>query len=209
MSLSFLDRFRPRQYSSASTVFDGLAQVRAYWEALRQGGALPPRSAIDPRGLAGVLDRVFMAERIGRGLVQIKLAGSGLADFAGGEVNGLPLSCLFSTESRPLLAQCVERVFAEPAVVELDLASDRGKSGQVIARLILLPLANAGGTPTLLGAQSFAAGAQGPCKLQLVGHREERIAPLTLVPLNPSFVPEAAEKPLPRRGHLRLVHFSG
>ena len=62
MSLSFLDRFRPRPAPPSPIVFDGLAQVRAYWEALRSAGHLPGRAALDPRGLSGMLDRVFLAD---------------------------------------------------------------------------------------------------------------------------------------------------
>ena len=40
MSLSFLDRFRPQRPAQPAVVFDGLAQVRGYWEGLRQGDVL-------------------------------------------------------------------------------------------------------------------------------------------------------------------------
>lgn len=210
MTLTFLDRFRPRQITpaSAAQVFDGLAQVRAYWEALRVGGALPGRAGLDPRGLSGMLDRVFLAERIGRGLAQIRLAGSGLTDFAGADLRGLPLSCLFAADSRPLLAQSLERVFAEPAVAELDLGADRGRQGQAVARLLLLPLAEEGEVRPLLGAFGFAGPTIGPCKFQLLARREERIAPPAVVPLHPAFAPEETVLPGRRRGHLTLVHFN-
>ena len=39
------------------TRFTALQQVRAYWEGLRRGGQLPLRAAVDPRGIAGVLDQ--------------------------------------------------------------------------------------------------------------------------------------------------------
>ncbi|OYW44709.1 MAG: hypothetical protein B7Z31_16160, partial [Rhodobacterales bacterium 12-65-15] len=68
MTLSFLDHFRSRTAPPVQVpVFDGLAQVRAYWEALRRPGILPARAALDPRGLGNVLDKVFLAERIGPG----------------------------------------------------------------------------------------------------------------------------------------------
>ena len=76
MTLSFLDQFRPQPKSTLPRVFEGLAQVRAYWEGLRQATSLPQRSAIDPRGLSGMLDRVFLAERIGRGLAAIRSTAS-------------------------------------------------------------------------------------------------------------------------------------
>jgi hypothetical protein len=43
----------------------GPAEVRAYWEGLRRDGAIPARTDLDPRGMADVLDQVFVAERIG------------------------------------------------------------------------------------------------------------------------------------------------
>ncbi|MDP3196522.1 PAS domain-containing protein [Tabrizicola sp.] len=203
MSLSFLDRFRPQRPAQTSLVFDGLAQVRGYWEGLRQGDTLPARAAIDPRGLSGVLDRVFLAERIGRGLVQVRIAGSGLADFAGMDVRGLPLSCLFAAESRPQLAATVERVFAEPAVAELDLGSDRAAGGGLVARLLLLPLADESGTKLILGAISFAPGPTARCKLQIRSWRDER---LPRAPIPPTEAPVV--QPIRRVGHLSLVHVS-
>lgn len=213
MTLNFLDRFRPRAEGPAPVVFDGLAQVRAYWEALRKPGRLPGRSGLDPRGMAGMLDRVFLAERIGAGLVQIRIAGSGLAGLAGTDLRGLPLSCLFTADSRPLLAQSVERVFTEPAIAELDLGSDRGAQGKAIARLVLMPLEEEGGVRPMLGVLGFAGDTPAPCKFSLLSRREERALPAMADPgqlfaLPPAFAPEEGARPLRRRGHLTLVHFS-
>lgn len=203
MTLSFLDRFRPQRPLQAPLVFEGLAQVRAYWEGLRRGNGLPKRSAIDPRGLSGVLDRVFLAERIGRGLVQVRIAGSGLADFAGMDVRGLPLSCLFAPESRAQLGITLERVFDLPAVAEVDLGSDRAGGGGLVARLLALPLADEDGARLILGAISFAAGPAARCKFQMRSWRDERL----LQPAEPQ--PEAPVAPPIRRiGHLSLVHVS-
>ena len=203
MSLSFLDRFRPQRPTQTPVVFDGLAQVRGYWEGLRKGEALPARAAIDPRGLGGVLDRVFLAERIGRGLVQLRIAGSGLAEFAGMDVRGLPLSCLFAAESRAQLSVTIERAFAEPAVAEVDLGSDRAAGGGLVARLLLLPLADEGGTKLILGAISFAPGPTARCKFQIRSWRDER---LPRAPEPQSAAPAAP--PVRQFGHLSLVHVS-
>jgi hypothetical protein len=204
MSLTFLDRLRARRPAPPAqpTVFEGLAQVRAYWEGLRGDGQLPQRSALDPRGLSGVLDRVFLAERIGSGLVQVRIAGSGLSDFAGMDIRGLPLSVLFAPESRPQLAQSVERVFEAPAVAELDLGSDRAVAGGLVARLLLLPLADDRGTKLLLGTFGFAASTPARCKLQLHALREEKLH------LTTETVFEAPVQPIRRYGHLSLVHAS-
>lgn len=206
MTLTFLDRFRPQPALPLQPVFEGLAQLRAYWEGLRGSASLPTRAALDPCGLSGVLDRVFLADRIGTGLAQIRLAGSALTEFAGADLPGLPLSCLFTPESRPLLAQSLEKGFADPAVVEIDLGSDRTLVGTVMARLVLLPLAEAGDRRSMLGAVSFAATAA-PCKLQILARREERLvlpqraAPVAAV--GPETIPA---EPARRFGHLTLVH---
>lgn len=213
MSLTFLDRFRPRPAAPAPQVFDGLAQVRAYWEGLRQPGALPGRAMLDPRGLSGMLDRLFLADRIGQGLAQIRIAGSSLTEFCSTDLRGLPLSCLFTPESRPILALGLERVFAEPAVAEFDLGSDRGRVGHCVARLMLLPLEGEGADRPVLGALAFGDGeAAAPCKFQVLARREERIVPpavqTRVLPLIPAFAPEEQPRPILRRGHLTLVHFS-
>jgi hypothetical protein len=143
MTLGFLDRLRSRRDFSPPQVIDGLAQARAYWEGLRAGQALPARRAVDPRGLVGVLDRVFLADRIGRGVARVRIAGSALTDFAGTDVRGLPLGCLFNAPSRERLSDTLEQVFAGPAVGEIDLGSDRMLGGGLVGRLLLLPLDDA------------------------------------------------------------------
>ena len=188
-------------------VFDGLGQLRAYWEALRGASTLPSRASLDPRGLSGVLDRVFLADRTGTGLAQIRLAGSALTEFAGTDLPGLPLSCLFTPESRPLLAQSLEKVFADPAVVEIDLGSDRNRVGTVMVRLLLLPLAEDGERRSMLGAVGFASGAT-PCKLQILARREERLVLPARQIAPPEVMADATPAPARRFGHLTLVHFN-
>jgi len=199
MTLSFLDHFRNRTSGpgpAPAPVFDGLAQVRAYWEGMRRNGVLPTRAALDPRGFGNVLDRVFLAERIGPGLVQVRIAGSGLAVLAGTDLRGLPLSCIFAPASRPVLAQVLETVLCTPVVAEVDLASDHERQGQLAARLILLPLAVEGASRQLLGAISFADSRLSPCKLQIMARREEM---LTIRPVVPDQTPKL------RASHLTLV----
>lgn len=202
MTLGFLDRLRQPSRPALPPVPPGLSQTRAYWEGLRQGAALPQRKAVDPRGLVEVLDRVFLADRIGRGIARIRIAGSGLTDFAGLDIRGLPLSCLFAPESRGPLAETLEKVFTGPALAEIDLASDRAPGWGAVARLLLLPLDDETGGRLVLGVMGFAEPAPSRCKLQILSRREEalRIAP------PPTVEPAPAAAPLRRKGHLALVH---
>jgi hypothetical protein len=200
MNLGFLDRLRPQSRPALPVVIEGLSQTRAYWEGLRQGSALPLRKAVDPRGLVGVLDRVFLADRIGRGVAQLRIAGSGLTDFAGMDVRGLPLSLLFAPESRGLLGETLEKVLTGPAVAEVELGSDR--SPGPVARLLLLPLDDDAGGRLVLGVMGFAEDQPARCKLQILSRREEALV-LAPAPVEPT--PTAAVT-LRRRGHLALVH---
>lgn len=201
MELKLLDlgRLRPRR-PALTPVFGGLAQVRAYWEALRIGGALPDRAHLDPRGLDGVLDRVFLAERIARGLVQLRIAGSGLAEVAGMDPRGLPLSCLFAAESRTQLAQVLEAVAQGQVMVELDLASDRG-NGQAVARLLLLPVCDGPDQKLVLGCLG-TAGNLPSGKLRILSRKDEALELPAAIP-----APEpVAPPPLRQLRHLSLVH---
>lgn len=202
MTLSFLDRLRLRRETAPPPVFEGLPQVRAYWEGLRDGGQLPQRAALDPRGLSGVLDRVFLGQRIGRGLVQVRVAGSALAEFSGMDVRGLPLSCLFAAESRERLSSLIESTLHTPSITELDLGSDRAAGGGLAARMLLLPLAEERGTKLVLGAVSFYGTAPTRCKLHLRSAREERVLLPAVSPVEP------VAQPIRRYGHLSLVHVS-
>jgi hypothetical protein len=194
-----LGRLRPGRLAPPP-VFDGLAQVRAYWEALRIGGALPDRAQLDPRGLAGVLDRVFLAEPIARGLVQLRIAGSALAEIAGTDPRGLPLSCLFAAEARPMLAETLEAVAQGKALAELDLAMAPGH-GQAVARLLLLPLCDGADTKLVLGCLGTAGRLQSG-KFQILSRQEERLdLPVEVLVPKPE-----APTPLRQLRHLSLVH---
>lgn len=129
--------------------FRHLARVRGYWEALRgPGGALPPGEKVDPRGLANALEYCFIADRIGNGLLRIRIAGSALNSLAGVDLKGLPLSMLFTSDARARLATAVADVLNRPVAAELHLEAERGIGRPSLeGRLQLLPLLNLDGTP--------------------------------------------------------------
>jgi hypothetical protein len=204
MHVTFLDRFRKHPPNPPAPQHDGLAQVRAYWEALRPAGGLPARMDIDPRGFGGVLDRIFLAERIGRGVAQIRIAGSTLCAFAETDLRGLPLGCLFATETRALIGESLEAVVNQPAICNIDLGSDRWGQGKAMARLILMPLAPEDGSQQVIGAFGFANRSPRMCKLQAQGRSLERLT------TEPSAGTEEPQRQRPAAirvaGHLTLVH---
>ncbi|MBI1172033.1 PAS domain-containing protein [bacterium] len=153
MALSFLGkggRSGASNGGSGGTRFPALAEVRAYWEGLREGGALPERDRIDPRGIAGALENTFLLERVASGIGRFRIAGMHLHDLMGMDVRGMPLSAMFEPAGRIRLADALEGVFATPAVLELWLEAERGIGRPALeGRLIVLPLTGVRGETSL------------------------------------------------------------
>lgn len=180
------------------------ALVRGYWEGLRVGGGIPSRTAIDPRGLTGALDRVFLAERIGAGLAQVRLSGTRVNELSGMDVRGLPLSCLFQSDTRTELSRVLEGVFQGPRAAELHLTA-RKELGRppLAARLLLLPLLDRAGNCTLLLGCIDTGGEIGraPRRFDILRSVEERL-PGAAAPLPERVAPNIKAA----QGYLRLVY---
>ena len=118
-----------------------LRQMDAYWHGLRRGRVVPSRSDIDPRGIDGILEYAFVAERIAPGHARIRIAGSHLCDVMGMEVRGMPLSAMLSPVSRNLTSDLIKQVFDAPAQVDLSLTAEKriGKPA-LNGRMMLLPM---------------------------------------------------------------------
>ncbi|MEL6992372.1 MAG: PAS domain-containing protein, partial [Pseudomonadota bacterium] len=50
-------------------------KLLAYWNALRVNLDVPRRCDVDPRGIAGILSRTFILERVAPGLARFRVAG--------------------------------------------------------------------------------------------------------------------------------------
>jgi hypothetical protein len=119
----------------------GLAEVRAYWEGLRHGTALPRRDQIDPRGMAGALGQILMLEQVAAGMARIRLGGTTLNDLMGMEIRGMPLSALFDPMARAALEDVLRRLFTGGLAATLVLEAERGLGRPTLSgRMLLLPL---------------------------------------------------------------------
>ncbi|MDP3961014.1 MAG: PAS domain-containing protein [Pseudorhodobacter sp.] len=164
---------------SAPLPFAMIAEVRAYWEALRDGPTLPRRAQIDPRGIAGALEGAFILERIAPGIARFRLAGMALVDLMGMEVRGMPLSALFDPVGRRALAAGLEQVFSGPAVLDLRLASERGIGRpDLTGRMLILPLADDDGQTGLALGCLATAGEPGrtPRRFRITATTEQALA---------------------------------
>lgn len=118
-----------------------LQQVRGYWEALRRGPFLPHRADIDPRGLSGTLEHVFLIERIAKGHARFRLSGMHLNDLLGMDVRGMPLSSCFEPLARTRLSNELEQVFDATSIIEVWLEGERSLGRPALTgRMLLLPL---------------------------------------------------------------------
>lgn len=199
-----------------------LAQVRAYWQGLRQGTALPTRDKIDPRGIAEALESTFLLERIAPGVARFRIAGLHLHDLIGLDVRGMPLSTLFDPASRKRLSDGVEAVFTSPAILEMWLEAECGLGRPHLeGRMLLLPLGDTQGHTTLaLGCLAMAGGmGRAPRRFAMMGlmrealmvvpvaHDAATFSPLPALRKATLIPPAHLDDTLPRaKRHLRLVH---
>ncbi len=188
-----------------------IAEVRAYWEALRVGEMLPHRASVDPRGIAGALEHSFLIERIGPGLARFRIAGMVFNDLMGMDIRGMPISSLFLGEARLTLQMSLERVFHSPAILTLDLLADRGLGRPpMLARLIVLPmLGREGGSDLAIGCVEMTGEiGRAPRRFSITKSRHEVVANARPAPAR---TPEFAEHPAPfsaatpKVPYLRLV----
>lgn len=134
--------------------FPALKTVETYWQGLRHQTALPKRSDIDPRGIEDALEYAFIGERIAAGMARLRIAGMHLSELLGLEVRGMPVASFVEPQDRQRLADALETVFAQSAIVEITLRAE-GRIGQppLDGKMILLPLLDDMGDVTrVLGA---------------------------------------------------------
>lgn len=207
----------------------GFAELEAYWQALRPvSGSLPRREDFDPRGIAGLLRHTLLLDRIARGQVRIRLAGSTVCDLMGMDLRGMPLSAVMAPEGRAGLSLWLEQVFDGPARLWLELQGERGLLRQACTgRMLVLPMLGLDGKPDRALACLLTEGNTGrpPRRFEVTGADIQPITGLpdaartsrglaARVPVRPvALVGGMAEAPAPftpppaRKGHpfLRLV----
>lgn len=121
--------------------FPVISEVRAYWEALRDGRLVPLRAEIDPRGIERALENAFILERIAPGMARFRLAGMHLNDLMGMEVRGMPMTTFFTPKARDEMVKVLEGVFSGPEIVEITVRAEQGIGKPAIeGKILILPL---------------------------------------------------------------------
>ncbi|MFO1138838.1 MAG: PAS domain-containing protein [Paracoccus sp. (in: a-proteobacteria)] len=179
-----------------------LAELRGYWESLRQGRAIPARADVEPRGIRRALDYAFVLERIAPGAARFRLAGRHLIDLMGMEVRGMPVCSFMNTSSRGRLSDVLESVFRGPQIAEMRLESPAAYGRpELQAQMLLLPLRSDLGDVTRALGCLIAEGeiGQNPRRFDLTGDHVCPVIPGAKV-LEPSASAAGfAEPPAPWR----------
>jgi len=137
-----------------------LATLEAYWRELRAARALPSRTSICPSRIDEALPHAFVIERVAPGLARMRVCGQKLSDLIGMDGRGMPLSVLFSPAAQKTLGDRIERLFNDPAIIEMPVACKRGLTRPAMrGRLLMLPLSNGDGTVTKAIGALFVDGA--------------------------------------------------
>lgn len=210
---------RPRRDMQTAIV----QEVRAYWEALRAGRAVPLRSEVDPRGIERALDNAFILERVAPNVARFRVCGGYLNDVMGMEVRGMPVTAMLAPADRPRAGAVIAAVFDMPQAAEFILTAETGMGRpELSARLLVLPMkSDSGQIDRALGC--FVTGGtvgRAPRRFTLVEALTSPIAtgrPLPTPPLSTPPLSTRALRPVaglaePRapyqpanRAHLRLV----
>ena len=116
--------------------------LRAHWDSLRDGAALPARDLINPHHLAPALAHVFLIEQRGAGPVHFRIAGRAVNAVQGEDLTDAPFAALFEAGARTQVLDAVATVLAGERTLEMMLLSERRVvRPPLLARLTLLPLA--------------------------------------------------------------------
>ena len=181
-----------------------LMALESYWRGLAASGEVPDRGAVEPRDIGPCLRHCFAATIVAPGLARIRFAGQELEHVFGMDVRGMPMSALFDPGSRVRLHDALERVAAEPSIIELPLATDQGFLRRTLpGRMSLLPLRDETGAITrILGAVIFDGKSvtRGPAQITIPGNGAFRIEKLA---------PPAGRAPASGAAPLRLVVDNG
>ncbi len=178
--------------------FAGLAEIEAYWEALRAGRQAPSRTEIDPRGIEGALAQAFIATGSSDGPCRFRVAGREARAAMGMDLRGMPVDALILPADRAGFSALVGRVLSDAARAEIDLCAPRcGAAPPLLARMVMLPLAGPdGGIDRMLGGLSIPGLAAGDDYSAAACGAPRRFL-VTARQLRPPAAPGAASAPAP------------
>ncbi len=201
----------PSENQPSEPMQRNLQLVRGYWEALRRGTNLPQRGDINPRGFSGMLDKVFLIERVAQGVGRFRLSGMHLHDLLGMDPRGMPLTTMFEPAARKRLSEALETVFEAQTILQLQVEAERSIGRPALSGWMqLLPLNNDIGEQKLVLGCLLTEGIVGrqPRRFAIAQANHEVLSGPRLVLVQNAVVPEIAHARR-QRPALRLVSSLG
>ena len=130
-----------------------LAQLRLYWQSLRQADALPARCDVDPSAIDGILPYSFVLQRVAGQTARIRTGGAEIRSHLGMDPRGLTFETLFAPSDRDRIGKWIVAALETPAAVTLPLEAITDGQTAIPAQMILLPMQDRrGDLSRLLGA---------------------------------------------------------
>lgn len=121
-----------------------------YWNALRNGRALPLRREVDPIALRNILSRIFMLEMIDPHHAVFRIAGTALCAAFGREFRDHNFVEIWDRSARPEIINLFRRMttHAEAGLINAEAATlDRSV---IKCEVLILPLSDSNGQTTRL-----------------------------------------------------------
>lgn len=160
--LGSLERARPKGNGSAH--FPAVAEVEAYWQALRDQCHIPHRQDLDPRGIKHSLSKAFILDCNNSGRPSFRIVGSDIGDLMKADLNGLPLTELVAPQKRRMTNGIVQDVIRLPAQAHLDFVGIEETGTSFHLRMVLLPMKDSSGQCSqVLGCLDFSSAKPALC----------------------------------------------
>jgi hypothetical protein len=162
------------------------------WRALNGLDGAAQHAQAQSRDAAGLIDRLFMAQRVAEGVFVFKTVGSELRAWAGRDLRDQEIGTLFSGADKVLVRALLERSLEVPGpAVARAIAHGVGPDARVEVEFVLLPLLERGTTERVLGL------------FQPMGRRHNETRPILRFTLSTLITPSEPEGS--GRPNLRLV----
>jgi hypothetical protein len=162
------------------------------WRALNGLDGAASREQAHSRDAAGLIDRLFMAQRVAEGVFVFKTVGTELRGWAGRDLRDQEVGTLFGGADKVLIRALLERALEAPGpAVARATAHSAGADGRTDVELVFLPLLERGGAERVLGL------------FQPMAKRVSENRPVLRFTLSALMMP--AEPDAPVRPSLRLV----
>ncbi len=116
----------------------------AYWNEVRGERLAPRRFDIEPAQLGAVLSETFILECDDAKSASFRLAGTKVCDSFAREFRGTPFMELFLAEDRDRLAQSIEVVRGQGAVLVMEAEARAPGHASVRFEIVLMPLVHTG-----------------------------------------------------------------